>query len=129
MPKKSPFSKEFLAQIKEQLLAKKDDLEQELSAIAQQNPTNKADYDTTFPNLGDKTDENAAEVAEYSSNLTIEKTLEKALQDVHSALKRLEVEDYGICKYCNEPIAEKRLLARPVSSSCIECKKKLTLEL
>ncbi|PIR66704.1 MAG: hypothetical protein COU51_02550 [Parcubacteria group bacterium CG10_big_fil_rev_8_21_14_0_10_36_14] len=78
--------------------------------------------------MGDKSDENAAEVAEYTKNLTLEDTLEKALKDVNETLIRLEKGEYGICKYCNEPIAEKRLLARPVSSSCIECKKKLTLE-
>ncbi|MBU1180185.1 TraR/DksA family transcriptional regulator [Patescibacteria group bacterium] len=122
------FSKEFLAKIKEQLSAKKEDLENELSVFADKSPTDKDDYNARFPNIGDKADENAAEVAEYSKNLTLEDTLERALQDVNKALKRLEKGKYGICKYCNEPIAEKRLLARPVSSSCIECKKKLTLE-
>jgi len=128
MPKKANFSKDFLAKIKEQLLAKKEDLEQELKAISEPNPANKADYEATFPDLGDKPDENAAEVTEYTSNLTLEITLEKALKDVNEALKRFDEGGYGICKYCNEPINEKRLLARPVSSSCIECKKKLTLE-
>ena len=122
------FSKDFLEKIKEQLLAKKEDLENELSAFADKSPTDKDDYNARFPDLGDKADENAAEVAEYSKNLTLEDTLERALQDVNKALKRLEKEKYGICQYCSEPINEKRLLARPVSSSCIECKKKLTLE-
>lgn len=128
MTKKSPFSREFLDKIKEQLLAKKEDLENELSAFAEKNPNDKNDYMAKFPDMGDKADENAAEVAEYSKNLTLEDTLERALQDVNKALKRLDEDRYGICKYCNEPIAEKRLLARPVSSSCIECKKRLTLE-
>jgi len=125
---KSVFSKEFLAKIKEQLLAKKEDLENELSAFADKSTVEEDDYNTRFPEMGDKSDENAAEVAEYTKNLTLEDTLEKALKDVNETLIRLEKGEYGICKYCNEPIAEKRLLARPVSSSCIECKKKLTLE-
>ncbi|MBU4421662.1 TraR/DksA C4-type zinc finger protein [Patescibacteria group bacterium] len=78
--------------------------------------------------MGDKPDENAAEVAEYTKNLTLEDTLERALKDVNETLGRMENGEYGVCKYCKEPIAERRLLARPVSSSCIECKKKLTLE-
>lgn len=128
MAKKTVFSKDFLAKIKEQLLAKKEDLENELKLIANPNPDNKSDYETTFPQIGDKMDENAAEVAEYTSNLTLERTLEKALKDVNQALGRLEKGEYGVCKYCNLPINERRLIARPVSSSCIECKKKLTLE-
>jgi len=128
MVKKANFSNDFLAKIKEQLLAKKEDLEQELKAISEPNPGNKSDYETAFPDLGDKQDENAAEVTEYTSNLTLEITLDKALKDVNEALERFNEGDYGICKYCDEPINEKRLIARPVSSSCIECKKKLTLE-
>lgn len=125
---KTPFSQEFLNRIKEYLLAKKEDLEQELKAFAKEDPKNKADYNATFPELGDKQDENAAEVTEYSNLLTLENTLEKVLADVHDALERLNKGKYGICKFCGNPIAEKRLLARPVSSTCIDCKKKLTLE-
>lgn len=128
MTKNPSFSNEFLGKIKEQLLAKKEDLENELSVFAEPNPADKDDYTAKFPDMGDKADENAAEVAEYSKNLTLEATLEKALKDVNKALERLEKGEYGICRYCNEPIAEKRLFARPVSSACIDCKKKLTLE-
>jgi DnaK suppressor protein len=125
---KSMFSKEFLDRIHEQLLAKKEDVENELKAFAEQSPKNKADYDTTFPDLGDKTDENAAEVVEYSTNLSLESTLEKVLEDVNEALERFDAGTYGVCKYCKKPIDEKRLIARPTSSACIDCKKKLTLE-
>ena len=125
---KSSFSQDFLKKIKEQLLAKKEDLENELKAFAEQDPQNRADYNASFPNMGDKLDENAAEVTEYTNLLTLEGTLEKALEDVNEALDRLEKGTYGICKFCKEPISEKRLLARPVSSTCIECKKNLTLE-
>ncbi len=122
------FSQQFLEKIEEQLLAKKEDLENELNAFAKEDPKNKADFNATFPEIGDKPDENAAEVTEYANLLTLESTLEKALVDVNKALASLKSGNYGICKYCKEPIAEKRLLARPVSSACIECKKKLTLE-
>lgn len=82
-----------------------------------------------FTNLGDKDDENAEEVATYSTNLTLERTLEASLRDVERALERVASGSYGICKYCNKEIDEKRLRARPSSSSCIECKKSFTQEL
>lgn len=125
---KSAFSQEFLNKIKEQLLAKKEDLENELKVFAKEDPKNKADFNANFPEIGDKPDENAAEVTEYGNLLTLENTLEKALADVGDALLRLQKGKYGVCKYCEKQIDEKRLLARPVSSACIECKKKLTLE-
>lgn len=103
-------------------------LKEELAEFAKQNPKNKQDFDAQFPSMGDKEDENAEEVATYSTNLTLERTLESQLRDVDSALNRIEKGTYGICKYCNKEITEKRLRARPASSSCIECKKSFTQE-
>ena len=78
--------------------------------------------------MGDKEDENAEEVATYSTNLTLERTLEGNLRDVEKALDRIRKGTYGVCKYCNKEIDEKRLRARPASSSCIDCKKSFTQE-
>lgn len=78
-----------------------------------------------FPELGDKIDENAQQIEGYETNLATEKILDHSLHDIKSALESIENGTYGICKYCHEPIAEKRLLARPVASSCVECKQKL----
>lgn len=119
----------FLKEMEELLLAEKERLEAELGEFSTKNPNNKDDYSANFPNMGDKEDENAEEVATYSTNLTLERTLESARRDVESALKRIEGDTYGVCKYCNKEIAEKRLRARPASSSCVECKKSLTQEI
>lgn len=118
----------FLEQMKTSLEAEKVRLEQELSRFAHRNPNAKDDFNTDFPNMGDKSDENASEVAQFSDNLSLEEQLEKALRDVSAALKNIEEGKYGVCKYCGTEIAEKRLEARPTSSSCIQCKKTLTQE-
>ena len=105
-------------------------LEEQLGQFAHRNPKAEGvDFDTNFPELGDKEDENAAEVAVYSDNLSLEGELEKALRDVMGALKRLEEGTYGICKYCNQEIPAGRLKARPTSGSCMDCKKTLTQEM
>ena len=104
-------------------------LETELSKFSHRNPnTTEERFETNFPNMGDKEDENASEVAQFSDNLSLENELEKALRDVESALKQIAKGEYGTCKYCHQPIDERRLLARPTSSSCIQCKKTLTQE-
>lgn len=121
--------KQLLQEFKELLTNEKAKLEQELAQFSHRNPKAAiADFDTNFPNLGDKEDENAAEVAAYSDNLSLESELEKQLRDVMSSLKQIEDESYGTCKYCKQEISEARLRARPTSSSCIECKKTLTQE-
>ncbi len=130
MPKvKSPFSAEFLKKIK--LLLENDEkhLSEELARFTKKNKRLVGDFDSTFPDYGDKEDENAAEVAEYATNLSLEQSLEKSLRDVHHSKKRLVDGGYGICKYCKKPIEEKRLLARPTSSACVACKKAIVQEL
>ncbi len=120
---------DFDKKMKEYLTAEKARLERELSSFAHRNPkAQEAEYETNFPNMGDKDDENASEVAEFSNNLSLEDELEKALRDVDSALERIDKGVYGVCKYCEQMINEKRIVARPTSSSCIQCKKTLTQE-
>lgn len=127
MAKKNPHKKTFLKEIKETLLKEKEKLEKELGQFADKNPNVKdgTDYDAKFPEYGDESDENAREIAQYTVNKPLEVALEKDLRDVNNALKRLEDGTYGICKYCDEPIKEKRILARPTSSACVSCKKTL----
>lgn len=121
-------NKSFLKEIEEMLKKERRRLENELAEFATRNPNNKDDFTADFPNIGDKEDENAAEVATYSTNLTLERTLESSLRDVNKSLDRVRGDTYGVCKYCNTEIDEKRLRARPASSSCVKCKKSLTQE-
>lgn len=117
----------FIEKMKQTLIAEQKRLQEELARFSHRNP--KTDNEVDFPILGDKEDENAAEVAQFSDNLSLEDELEHALRDVESALKIIENGKYGLCKYCGQPIDERRLCARPASSSCINCKKTLTQEM
>jgi RNA polymerase-binding protein DksA len=121
--------KEFLKKMEAQLNDEQARLKSDLEEFTKQNPRNREDYVATFENIGDKEDENAEEVATYSTNLSLEHSMESALRDVDRALERMKSGTYGVCKYCSKEISEKRLEARPSSSSCIECKKSFTQEL
>jgi DnaK suppressor protein len=46
----------------------------------------------------------------------------KLITKVNEALERIDNGTYGICESCGRPISEKRLMARPVTTECIECK-------
>ncbi len=121
-------SEKTLKEIEAKLLDEKSKLENELAQISNKNEKNPTDYQANFPDFGSSEDENAAEVTTFTDNLTLERTLESALRDTNKALANIKAGKYGICKYCGKEIDEKRLLARPASSSCIDCKRKLTLE-
>jgi len=126
MEKINQLNKDEVAEIKESLLKRKELILGDLRNIGEkENTGSDEDYKTSFPEYGDKDDENAQEINEYSTNLATEQVLERTLKDINSSLERIENGTYGICKYCGEPIGKKRMQARPVASSCIACKTKI----
>lgn len=111
-----------LESIKKDLENRKKQIEEDLNDVAQKDDN---EYKPKFPEFGDKPDENAQEISEYSTNIATEEVLEKSLRDINNALERIEKGTYGTCKYCGKTINAKRLQARPTASACIECKTKL----
>lgn len=81
--------------------------------------------------LGDLTDEkenlaDAIDLASMESNrdfqLRIRDRERVLIHKIKEALGRIDDGDYGICVACGNEISEKRLLARPVATHCIDCK-------
>lgn len=126
MEEKSKLTQSFIEKIKKNLLEEKAKLEKELLRFAKKDPKAEGGFNTEYKNYGDEDEENAKEIAEYSDNLALEKSLESSLRDVNDALKRIEDGTYGVCKYCGEVMPEGRIEARPASSACVLCKEKLT---
>ena len=118
-------NKKVIKKIEEDLLVRKKQIQEDLANFTKKDAHEKDEHRVRFPNFGDKSDENVQEIGEYSTNLATEKVLEKVLRDINNAMDRIAKGSYGICKYCGKEIGEKRLLARPVSSACVECKNKL----
>ena len=48
----------------------------------------------------------------------------KLIMKMQEAIKRIDDGVFGICEVCGGPISEKRLMARPVTTLCIDCKTK-----
>jgi len=117
-----------LKQIKTDLLKRKEQIKKDLADLARKDSHETDNRSTAYPEYGDKPDENAQEISEYSANVVTEKVLEDSLEDIDGALNRLEKGTYGICKYCQRPISVKRLQARPTASSCVACKTELQAE-
>jgi DnaK suppressor protein len=107
--------------LKEELLAGKKRLEEELSRIAK--PTGvEGNYETKFEDIGTDVDDNASEVEQYADNVAIEDTLEKQLKDTIDALEKMEKGIYGICENCGKEIDIERLKAYPAARTCLKCK-------
>lgn len=117
-------NKKQIKKFKKILEDRKTEIEQELSKFAKKDKHTDDGFVTNFPDFGDTSEDNAREVSAYVNRLSMEGTFGKELRDIFSSLKRIDEGGYGICKYCNKEIGEKRLEIRPASSSCVACKKK-----
>ncbi len=126
MNKDQELTKEDISQIKGELIERREQIMKDLEDIVD---TNAGGSKVKFPEYGDKSDENAQEIGEYTTNLATDKVLEGTLKDIDSTLERIKDGSYGTCKYCEVQIPKKRMLARPVASACIECKTKLQNQL
>ncbi len=125
MEKEKELDKKTIEELKKGLQDRKNQILEDLEDVAEKDTHESDGVSAKFPEYGDKSDENAQEISEYSTNLATEKVLEKTLRDIDSALARIEEGTYGVCKYCGQPIGEKRMRARPVASACVPCKSKL----
>jgi DnaK suppressor protein len=74
----------------------------------------------TFP---DPTDRAALET-DRNFLLRIRDRERKLIEKIKEALDRIDSGRFGICEVCEKDIGEERLMARPVTTLCIECKKK-----
>jgi DnaK suppressor protein len=69
----------------------------------------------------DSMDESAEEEL-YSTQLRLHDRENRLLAKIDDALERLSAGTIDECEDCESPIGYKRLLARPVTTLCIDCK-------
>src|SRR5512136_2472014 len=71
-----------------------------------------------FPDPNDR----ATLESDRNFELRIRDRERKLIVKLQEAIKRIDDKTYGICETCGGQISEKRLLARPVTTQCIDCK-------
>lgn len=112
----------FIAKQKRLLIAEKKRLEAELLKIADKRG---GKFHAKWEQVGDDEDDNAQETDQFSKNVEIEGDLESLLQNVNSALKRIEENTYGIDIVDNTPIPKERLEVFPSATMKIENEEKI----
>ena len=73
-----------------------------------------------FPDPNDR----ASLEADRNFELRIRDRERKLIAKMQEAIRRIDDGTFGICGDCGGPVSEKRLLARPVTTQCIDCKTK-----
>lgn len=79
------------------------------------------------PALADINDQASYE-SDRSFELRIKDRERKLIAKVEETLRKIGEGSYGTCESCGEPIGVKRLLARPVTTFCINCKTEMESE-
>lgn len=97
-------------------------LEAELRDVGHKNPEVEGDWEPSAPDLNSPAaDPNdvADSITAFETNAAIEVELEARLLEVETALNRIEIGTYGVCRICKNPIEEKRLEVNPAAATCI----------
>jgi DnaK suppressor protein len=86
--------------------------------------------DSLFPEYLMRDDlKDEADIAEGSvqneMNIEFNARKRKYITALEMALARLKSDSFGICIECEEPISEKRLMAKPESTLCFDCQDKM----
>lgn len=108
--------KETQAYFKENLIHRLDELYSE----AEKTVAGMTDTEETFP---DPTDRATLE-SDRNFMLRIRDRERKLILKIREALQRIEDGSFGFCESCGDDIGVDRLKARPVTTLCIECKRK-----
>lgn len=103
----------MLQSIKAQLVQQKETLLSEAETALNELPGQ-----TIFPDLGDQA---SAEI-DRDFLLRLRGREQRLLKKIDEAIDRIDSGTFGICEDCGNEIDIKRLLARPVTTMCIECK-------
>lgn len=74
--------------------------------------------------LGNHLADDASDVMEQETSLTIQMSLDERRRDIRDALDRISEGTYGTCANCHGPIAPERLEVMPWARLCITCQSK-----
>jgi len=113
----------LVAEAKKQLEAKKEKVLQQLGGIGKKDDKSSENYNASFPEYGRSDEDNATEIADYTTNLSLEKELEGELAKINRALEKIEDGSYGNCDNCQNPIDPERLKIMSEAVVCMSCKK------
>ena len=92
----------------------------ELLSEANKTVTGMTDHKENLPDPSDR----ASLESDRNFTLRIRDRERKLIGKIKDALDRIENGSYGICEECGEEISAERLKARPVTTLCIDCKKR-----
>jgi RNA polymerase-binding protein DksA len=118
-------SQDLQTELRDQLLADRQRLEQEIANLGSDGVNASVFQDDETDAVDQHPADDASELFEREKNMSLTFTLQRSLDEVNAALQKFEDGTYGVCEVCGKPIAEKRLRAFPAATHCIEDQAKI----
>jgi DnaK suppressor protein len=112
-----------LKQKKEKMDAYKAMLTQKINELLSEAGKTVSEMTNGKENYPDPNDRASLE-SDRNFELRIRDRERKLIMKMQEAIKRIDDGTFGICEVCGGQISEKRLIARPVTTLCIDCKTK-----
>lgn len=107
-----------IKKFKEQLIR----LKEELLSLVRKTTENEKEYPSS--EVGDSIDQ-AADSSARELLFELNHGERQRLENIESALKKIEQGRFGMCENCGDRIIKKRLKAVPYARFCIKCKAKM----
>ena len=108
---------------KNKLLEEKAHLESELARLGhfdeKSNDWEAVPSEQPLPEADENDRADRAE--DFEERTAVLNTLEVRLNDIRSALEKIEAGTYGVCEKCGQPIEEDRLEVNPAARTCKSC--------
>jgi DnaK suppressor protein len=70
---------------------------------------------------GNDIGDDAMQISEVSKNLALKRHLERLLEQIEAAIRRIEQGVYGLCERCGQMINPERLEVLPYATTCFGC--------
>ena len=111
--KAGELNKEFLSQMQDALLRRR----RQLATVVRSNQEQLAESQRNYADVGDRASEGFED--ELAAGLL---SIESGqLDEIESALQRIDKGTYGLCADCGKPIPRKRLEILPFARRCLAC--------
>lgn len=109
-----------MAPWKERLDAERARLEGDLAGMTREVVESTDPLDPTRGGVGNHFADDATEMEQQETALSLRRNTERLLAQVDHALERIAAGTYGTCERCGQPIPLERLDARPYATLCLK---------
>jgi DnaK suppressor protein len=118
------FDAKQLADIKDQLIQERSDLERQMAEVEEESFTGTQSELTGDVGLNDDFADAGSATFDRENALSIRNNIRDLIDQISRAIVRIDEGDYGQCERCGKPIDAARLKALPHALLCMDCKRR-----